>query len=86
MPPLLHLATLQTDNIDTNVNYPNIEFENLGEYDDFVKGTPDTAVFDHISQAQGTIVVESCPFKCGTIKFPPVITFQLHLLSHLQVH
>ncbi len=45
MPPPLHLATFQTDKIDTNVNYPNIEFENLGANDDFVKGTSsDTAV------------------------------------------
>jgi hypothetical protein len=35
----------------------------------------DTAVVDHISQAQVTVVVESCPFKCGTIKLPPDIAF-----------
>jgi hypothetical protein len=75
MPPLLHLATLQTDAIDTNMNYPNIEFENSGASDAFVKGSPDTAVVDHISQAQGTVVVESCPVKHGTIKLPPKLAF-----------
>ncbi len=72
---LLHFATLQTDKIDTNVNYPNIEFENLGANDDFVKGSPDTVIVDHMSQAQGTVVVETCPFKCGTIELPPDIAF-----------
>jgi hypothetical protein len=86
MPSLLHLATLQTDKIDTTMNYPNIEFENLGANDDFVEGSPDTALVDHISQAQGTVVVESCPFKCGTIKLPPYIAVQVHLLSQLQAH
>jgi hypothetical protein len=83
MPPLLHLATVQTDAIDTNVSYPNIEFENLGANDDFVKSSPNTAVGDHISQAQGIVVVELCPFKHGTLKLPPNIAFQVHLLSQL---
>ncbi len=52
--------------------------------DDFVEGSPDSAVVNHISQAQRTIVVESCPFKCGTITLPPGIAFQVHLLSQLQ--
>jgi hypothetical protein len=87
MPSLLHLATLQTDGTDTNVNHPNIEFENSGANDDFVEGSPDTAVVNHISQAQGTVVVESCPFKHhGTINLPPNIAFQVHLLSQLQDH
>ncbi len=86
MPYLLHLATLQTDGIDTNMNYPNIELENLGATDDFVEGSQDTAVVDHISQAQGIVVVESCPFKCGTLILPPDIGFQVHLLSQLQAH
>jgi hypothetical protein len=86
MPPLLHLATLHTDTIDTNVNYPTIEFENLGANDDFFKGSPDTAVVDHICQAQGTIVAESILFMHGTLKLPPNIAFQVHLLSQLQAH
>ena len=86
MPYLLHLATLQTDGIDTNMNYPNIELENLGATDDFVEGSQDTAVVDHISQAQGTVVVKSCPFKRGTLKLPPDIAFQVHLLLQLQAH
>jgi hypothetical protein len=68
------------------VKYPNFEFENSGANDDFVKGSPDIVVDDHISQAQGTVVVESCPFKCGTIKLPPNIAFQVHLLSQLEAH
>ncbi len=86
IPPLLHLATLHTDSIDTKVNYFNIEFENLGGNHDFVEGFPDTVVVDHISQAQETIVVESYPFKRGTKKSPPGIAFQVHLLSQLQAH
>ncbi len=86
MPSLLHLATLQTDGINTNVNYPNIELENSGANDDFFEGSPDTMVVDQISQAQGTVVVESCPFKRGTIKFLPDIAFQVHLLSQFQAH
>jgi hypothetical protein len=86
MPSLLHLATSQIDGIDTNMNNPNIEFETLGANDDFVEGSPDTAVVDHISQTQGTIVVESCPFKSGTLKLPPNIAFQVHLLSKLQTY
>jgi hypothetical protein len=78
------VLVLQTDTIDTSMNHPNIKFKNLGGDDDFVEGSPDTAVFDYISQAQGTIVVESCPFKLGTIKLPPNIAFQVHLLSQLQ--
>jgi hypothetical protein len=83
---LLHFAILQTVKIDTNVNYPIVEFENLGVDDDFVEGSQDTAIVDHISQAQGTVVFESCPFKCGTIKSPPDIIFRLHLLSQLKAH
>ncbi len=86
MPPLLHLAIVQADAIDSNMNYPNIEFENLGANDDFFEGGPDTAVVDHISQAQGTVVVKSCPFKRGTLKLPPDIAFQVHLLLQLQAH
>jgi hypothetical protein len=55
MPPLLHLGTLQTEAIDINVNYPNFEFENLGANDDFVEGGPDTAIVNHIPQAQGPL-------------------------------
>ncbi len=83
MPSLLHLATLQNAEIDIKVNYPNIEFENLGVNNDFVEGSSDAMFVDHISQAQGTVVVESCPFKHGTIKLPPNIAFQVHLLSQL---
>ncbi len=86
MPPLLHFATLQTDKIDTNVNYSNIEFENLGANDDYVEGIPDTVAVDHSSQAQGTVVVVSCPFKHGTNQLLPNIAFQVHLLSQLQAH
>jgi hypothetical protein len=82
MPPLLHLATLQTDAIDTNVIYPNIEFENSGANDDFVEGSPDTTVVDHISQAQGTVVVESCPFNRGTIKLPPIIKLLFRFICY----
>jgi len=57
MPSLLHLATLQTDGTDTNMNYPNIEFENLGANDNFVEVSLDIAVVDHIYQPQGTVVV-----------------------------
>jgi hypothetical protein len=81
MQPLLHLATVQTDAVDTNVNYPNIEFENSGASDDFVKGSPDTAVIYHIFQAQGSVVAES--FKRGTLILPPNIAFQVHLVSQL---
>ncbi len=55
MPSPLHLAILQTGGTDTNVNHLNIEFENSGANDDFVEGSPDTTVVDHISQAQGPL-------------------------------
>jgi hypothetical protein len=58
----------------------------LGANDDFVKGSPDTAVVDHISQAQGILVVESFSFKRSTFKLHPDIDFQFHLSSQFQAH
>ncbi len=68
------------------MNYLNIDFDNSGAIDNFFEGSPDTMVVDHISQAWGTIVFESCPFTRGDLKLPPNIAFQVHLLSQVQAH
>jgi hypothetical protein len=86
MPPLLHLATVQSKTNDTNVNHSNIDVDNSGFIDNFVEGNPDTEVVDHIFQAQGIVVIELCPFKHGALKLPLDIAFQIHLLFQLQTH
>ena len=80
MPSLVHLASTQSELGSSNVNYAGFDI-------DFT--TPDSAD-DEMNVSNDTLpvppVIEKCSFQQNTIRLPPDIAFQVHLMCQLNKH
>jgi len=74
MPSLVHLSSTQSELEYSNVNYAGFD-SNAGDemniIDDRIPVLP---------------VIEKCTFQRNTIRLPPDIAFQVHLMSQLNKH
>ena len=74
MPSLVHLSSTQSELEYSNVNYAGFD-SNAGDemniIDDRIPVLP---------------VIEKCSFQRNTIRLPPDIAFQVHLMSQLNKH
>ncbi len=79
MPSLLHLSSIHPELGNCNVHYSGFgtNLSTLASVDDQIN-TNDDSVTDP--------VIEKCSFQRNTIRFPPDIAFQVHLLSQMNTH
>jgi hypothetical protein len=78
MPSLLHLSSTQSELGNCNVHYRfDTNLSTAASVDDQVN-INDDSVTDPI--------VEKCSFQRNTIRLPPDIAFQVHLLSQMNKH
>ena len=80
MPSLVHLSSTQSELEYSNVNYAGFDIN---------YSSPDTAG-DEMNIIDDRIpvlpVIEKCSFQRNTIRLPPDIAFQVHLMCQLNKH
>jgi hypothetical protein len=79
MPSLLHLSSTQSELESSNVNYSDFDMDlSAPESADDQLNINDDAVT--------TPVIEKCSFQRNTIRLPPDIAFQVHLMWQMNQH
>ena len=80
IPSLHHQSSTQTELAHSNVTYDdfNIEFSVLETHADLA--------VNNVSETLQAPIIETCPFQRNTIRLPPDIVFQVHLMSQLDDH
>jgi hypothetical protein len=79
MPSLLHLMSMQSELGNSNEHCSGFEID---------LSTPESS-YDNLNTNYHTItdpVIEKCSFQRNTIRLPPDIAFQVHLLSEMNEH
>ena len=79
MPSLSHLSSTQSELGNCNVHYSGLDTD---------LSTPASADDQSITNDDPItdLVIEKCSFQRNTICLPPVIAFQVHLLSQMNEH
>ena len=73
LPSLNHQSSTQSQLDHTNVNYNDFDYEYLAQ----------ESMEDQPNQ---DLVIEQCTFQRNTVRLPPDIAFQVHLMSQLNDH
>ena len=79
IPSLQHLSSTQSELENSNVNYSGFDIDLSAAH-----STDDELITDDIPTPPP--VIEKCSFQRNTIRLPPDIAFQVHLMSQLNEH
>jgi hypothetical protein len=80
IPSLNHQSSTQSQLDHTNVNYNNFDNEYIAQ--ESIEDEPST-IGGHANQ---DFIMEQCTFQRNTVRLPPDIAFQVHLMSQLNDH
>ena len=79
IPSLQHLSSTQSELENSNVNYSGFDIDLSAPH-----STDDELITDDTPTPPP--VIEKCSFQRNTIRLPPDIAFQVHLMSQLNEH
>jgi hypothetical protein len=79
IPSLQHLSSTQSELENSNVNYSGFDIDLSAPH-----STDDELITDDTPTPP--LVIKKCSFQRNTIRLPPDITFQVHLMSQLNKH
>jgi len=79
LPSLQHLSSTQSELENSNVNYSGFDIDLSAAH-----STDDELITDDTPTPPP--VIEKCSFQRNTIRLPPDIAFQVHLMSQLNEH